>query len=52
MAAHLGFLIGMILIIFDQQVILMLPTKIRVNWPFGSGGEVKNMVAILDFQLE
>ena len=33
----LGFRIGTILAIFDLQVILMLPTKFRVNWPFGSG---------------
>ena len=39
---HLGFPIGMILAIFDLQVTLMLPTKIQVNWPFGSGEEVKN----------
>ena len=31
----------MILAIFDLQVILMVPTKFRVNWPFGSG-EAKN----------
>ena len=35
---HLGFSIGTILAIFDQQVTLML----RVNWPFGSGEEAKN----------
>ena len=38
---HLGFLIGMIFI-FDLQVTLMLPTKFKVNKPFGSGEEVKN----------
>ena len=38
---HLGFLIGMFLAIFDLQVTLMLPTKCKVNKPFGSG-EVKN----------
>ena len=32
---HLGFLIGMILAIFD------LPIKIQVNWHLGSGEEVK-----------
>ena len=32
----------MILAIFDLQVTQMLPTKFRVNWPFGSGEEVKN----------
>ena len=40
--AHLGFSIGTILAIFYLQVTLMLPTKYRVNWPFGSGGEAKN----------
>ena len=39
---HLGFPIGMILAIFDLQVILMLPSKFGVNWPFGSGEEAKN----------
>ena len=39
---HLGFLISRILAIFDLQVTLMLPTKFGVNWPFGSGDEVKN----------
>ena len=33
---HLGFMIGTILAIFDLQVTMMLPTKFRVNWPFGS----------------
>ena len=32
----------MILAIFDLQVTQMTPTKFRVNWPFGSGEEVKN----------
>ena len=36
-----GFPTGMILAIFDQQVTLMLPTKFQINWPFGSGEEVK-----------
>ena len=41
--------IGTIFIIFDLQNTLMLPTKFQVNWPFGSGEEVKNtMEAILD----
>ena len=31
--------IAMILAIFDLQVTRMLPTKLRVNWPFGSGEE-------------
>ena len=39
---HLGFPIGTILAIFDLQVTPMLPTKFRVNSPFGSGKEVKN----------
>ena len=39
---HLGFLIGTILAIFDLQVTPMLPSKFGVNWPFGSGEEVKN----------
>ena len=34
---HLGFLIRMILAIFDLQVTPMFPNKFRVNWPFGSG---------------
>ena len=34
---HLGFPIGTILVIFDLQVTLMLPTKYRVNWPRGVG---------------
>ena len=37
-----GFTIGTILAIFDLRVIPMLPTKFRVNWPFGSGEEAKN----------
>ena len=40
--SHLGFPIGTILAVFDLQVILMLPSKFGVNWPFGSGGEAKN----------
>ena len=39
---HLGFLIGTILAIFDLEVTLMLPTKIQVNCPFGSGEQTKN----------
>ena len=42
---HLGLQIGMILAIFDLQVTLMLSTKFRVSWSFGSGEEVKT-----DFQ--
>ena len=36
------FTIGKILAIFDLRVTPMLPIKIRVNWPFGSGEEAKN----------
>ena len=39
---HLGFMISMILAIFDLQVTLMLLTKFCVNWPLGSGEEAKN----------
>ena len=35
---HPGFPIGTILAIFDLQVTPMLPTKYRVNWPWGVGG--------------
>ena len=40
--SHLGFPIGTILAIFYLQVILMLPSKFGVNWPFGSGEEANN----------
>ena len=39
---QLGFTISTILAIFDLRVTLMLPTKFRVNWPFGSKEEAKN----------
>ena len=39
---HLGFPMGMMLAIFDQQAISILPTKFRVNRPFSSAVEVKN----------
>ena len=39
--SQLGYMIGTILAIFDLWVTPMLPTKFRVNWPFGSG-EAKN----------
>ena len=39
---HLGFPIGTILVTFDLQVTLILPSKFGVNWPFGSGEEAKN----------
>ena len=42
---HLGYLIGTVLSIFDQQVNLMLSTKFPVNWPFGSSEKVQ-----IDFQ--
>ena len=32
----------MILATFDLQVTPMLPSKFGVNWPFGSGEDVKN----------
>ena len=35
--SHLGFPIRMILATFDLQVISILPIKIRVKQPFGSG---------------
>ena len=38
---HLGFLIGTIFAIVDVQITPMLPTKFRVNWPFGSGEEAE-----------
>ena len=38
MAATLGFLIEIILAIFDLLVTLMLPIKFRVNKPSGVGG--------------
>ena len=39
---NLRFTISMILAIFDLQVILMLPNKFGVNWPFDPGEEAKN----------
>ena len=39
---HLVFHIGTILAIFDLQVASMISTKFQVNWPVGSGEEVKN----------
>ena len=54
---HLGFLIGMLLVIFDLQVTPMLPTQFEVNWLLGLGEEAKNRFArwrlwgaILDLQ--
>ena len=40
--SNLGFPIGTILAIFDLHVTPMLPTKFRVNSPFGSWEEEKN----------
>ena len=40
---NLGFLIGMILAIFDLQVTPMLPSKFGVNWPFCSEEAAKNI---------
>ena len=39
---HLGFPIGTILAIFDLQIIMTLPIKFRVNWPFDSEDEGQN----------
>ena len=39
---NLRFPIGMIWVIIDLQDTPMLPTKFRVNWPFGSEEEAKN----------
>ena len=39
---HLGFLIRMILVIFDLQVTLILPTKFRDKWPDHPGEVVQN----------
>ena len=53
---HLGFLIGTILAIFDQQATAMLPTKFQVNWPFGHGGhlgiQIWTILAIVFFYLQ
>ena len=40
---HLGFQTGIILVIFDLQVTLILPTKFRVTWLVNS--EVQNRFA-------
>ena len=42
---HLGFPIETILAIFDPQVAQKLPTRFRVNWPFGSGEEAQSRVS-------
>ena len=39
---QLGFPIRTILAIFYLKVAKILPTKLRVNWPFGSGEEAQN----------
>ena len=36
-SSHLGFLIEMILAVFDLQVTPILPIKFPVNWRFDSG---------------
>ena len=40
--SQLGFPVRMILATFDLQTISILPTKIRVSWPFSPGEEVQN----------
>ena len=40
--SHLVFPIGIILAIFDLQVILMLSAKFQINLPFGSREEAQN----------
>ena len=42
MAAILGFQSARFKLFLDLQVTLMLPSKFKVNWPFGSGDEAKN----------
>ena len=43
LGGHLGFPIRMILAFFFYlQVYLILPTKFRDRWPFGSGEKVQN----------
>ena len=42
---QLGFTICTILAIFDLRVTPKLPTKFRVNWPFGSEKEAKNRIS-------
>ena len=34
-----------ILAIFDLPVVPILPTRFRVNWPFGSGEEAQNRIS-------
>ena len=58
---HLGFQIGTILAISDQQVTQMLSIELQVKWPFGSGEVAKigghlgftigRISAILDLQV-
>ena len=56
--SHLGFPIKTVLTVFDLQIAAIIPSKLRVKWPFGSGEEVPNtfssythkiILAILDF---
>ena len=42
---HLGFPIGTMLVIFDLQVTLTLPTKFQVSCHFGSGEEAQNKLS-------
>ena len=45
LASILDFRSERFLAIFDLQVTQMLPTKFRVNWPFGSGENGKNRLS-------
>ena len=40
-SVHLGFSMGTVLAMFDQQVVPTLPTKFWVNTPFGLGVEAQ-----------
>ena len=40
-SGDLGFPIGKILAIFNLQITPKRPSQVEVNWPFGSGKEVK-----------
>ena len=41
----LGFPIGTVLAIFDLQVTMILSSKFRVRWPFGSEDKVQNRLS-------
>ena len=43
--------IGTILVVFYLQVTLMLLTKFRVSWPFGSGEEAKNRFSTISIMV-